>query len=200
MAYKLSVNRRGPEFIQGMFTEALRQRNQKPGSTNSVGATDANGNDGDVGPRALLCIYIYIYIHLSQRPMLIISLQEFPSDSISAQPPVSHRPLSTSPPPFVLSAFSYPRPFFLFCTSECSNHTSIPSVSTRAFFVAAVFLFYFFYLLDAMHLIIRRVLPALKSLYKWNKCDLRGRVGLFTLFLTHPYSDLIRLISLIKFK
>ena len=62
MAYKSSVNRRGPEFIQGVFTEALRRRNQKPGSTDSVGATDANGNGGDVDPRALLCIYIFFFL------------------------------------------------------------------------------------------------------------------------------------------
>lgn len=73
-AYRLSVNRRGPEFIQDIFTEAHRRRNQKPGNTDTISPSDASGNGGDVDPRALLCSSFSL--SLSPLLMLTISPQE----------------------------------------------------------------------------------------------------------------------------
>ena len=58
-AYKLSINRRGPKFIQDVFTEAHRRRNQKPGNTD-ISPSEANGSRGDVDPRSLLCIFSFV--------------------------------------------------------------------------------------------------------------------------------------------
>ena len=60
MSYKLSVNRRGPKFIQDVFAEVHRRRNQKTGSTDTVGPSDASGSGGDIDP-----MHFFVYIFFS---------------------------------------------------------------------------------------------------------------------------------------